>query len=375
MTGKSNPNLKSAFEYIRGVGLSFVAPTDEMVDWHHAASIAFTVAEVDRWKIDEPWSLISEEFSGLVKRVEPVITDFTGLEPTRPIGYPVIFDRAEWIVTALDTIKQVVEPILERLINAFYQDSGDKSFSKRITKATATSQIGTVMGYMSRRVLGQFDLPLSGEIAEIGKVYFIFPNIKMIEERFGLDKKEFRLWLALHETTHSFEFDCNPWLQRHLLDLIDEHTDYMETKLKKTLFTGDDERISAANIIFSKSFWELFNAGDNKTLGRIQAFMALIEGYSEFVMKRISRDLIVHSQSITTLFERRRRSQSWAQRLLDRFIGLDLKLSQYEMGEKFVSDLYRYGGMELVNKCWDSPETLPDLNEIVRPDIWIKRNT
>ena len=56
---------------------------------------------------------------------------------------------------------------------------------------------------MSTRVLGQYDLLITDEAPEDQDVVsYVGPNIVAVEEQYGFDPSEFRLWLALHEVTH-----------------------------------------------------------------------------------------------------------------------------------------------------------------------------
>lgn len=371
--GSSNNRFSFLLEYLKSVGLSFVAPTDELIDWRQAAAVAFIVADVEHGRIEESWQQISDEFARMVREVEPELAAFTKLEPARPLGYPVIFDRAEWIVTAEETIKPLVEPIFHSLMKAITVDAYS---SRRLVQATATIQIGTVLGYLAKRVLGQYDLPLaSSEVSGNGKLYFIYPNVAAVQERFSLGRREFFLWLSLHETTHSYEFESNPWLHSYLNRLIAEHTAFMEAKLKelvKNLEAGKATS-SLARLLFTRSFRDLISVDENQTLGRIQAFMAVIEGYSEYVMREVSRKIIPHSDAIASLFERTKRSKTWAERLLERFMGLDIKLWQYRSGRDFIAFVTDRGGIDLANAVWAGPENLPTPTEINQPEMWIKR--
>lgn len=371
MAGGTDTRFRKTIEYLKGVSLTLVATNDDVVDWGHAAAIAFTVGDVDKWPIRGSIEDISGEFESLVKSLTPKISEFTNMQVDEPFCCPVIFDRAEWIVTAMESTKPLVEPILERVVNAFNEP---KSNSARLTQAAATAQMGTVIGYLSKRVLGQYDLPVVDDTSPTGKLYFIYPNIEAIEKRFGLEPKDFRMWLALHESTHSFEFESNRWLQKHLRNLIDQHTDFIEMTIKDAKGSVDG-RINLSSFFMRGSFKDIVNVKNNEKLGEIQAFMALIEGYSDYVMKRLSKRLIKNNKLINELFEKRRRSESWAQRLLEKYIGLDIKLKQYEIGESFASTVAQRGGMDMLNLVWTGPETLPSLKEIEEPSLWIKRVT
>ena len=75
---------------------------------------------------------------------------------------------------------------------------------------------------MSTRVLGQYDLLLTEEAVEDQDlVYFVGPNVVALEQRYGFEPREFRLWLALHEVTHRCQFTAVPWLRDHFVRLVE----------------------------------------------------------------------------------------------------------------------------------------------------------
>jgi len=370
----ANEKRRAIYNYIKTVGLSLLELGDELIDWRYAAAIAFQVAEADKARIVEPWRPLSEEFSHLVKKVEPLIADFTKLELAQPLGGPVVFDRSEWIVTVIETIKPLVEPVFGRVAGVVATGGQSKKKSRRLTQAAATIQLGSILGYLAKRVLGQYDLPMTGgDIAPGGKLYFIYPNITNLRERFNLERDEFHLWLALHEATHSYEFESNSWLHAYLMKLIEENTEYMEVKLKDMFNKSGAAAFDIIRAIFSNSIKDLISVEANEALGRIQAFMSVVEGYSDYVMHELSREIIPHSEEINQIFDRSERSKKLAERLLEKFIGLDIKLRQYRLGRDFISAVADYGGMELVNRVWAGPESMPSLREISEPMLWVKR--
>jgi uncharacterized protein (DUF2342 family) len=54
-------------------------------------------------------------------------------------------------------------------------------------------------------------------------------------------------------------------------------------------------------------------------------------------------------------------------------VGIEAKLRQYEQGERFVHAVEAAGGPALLARAWESPDMLPNLEEIRAPEIWIAR--
>ena len=75
-------------------------------------------------------------------------------------------------------------------------------------------------------------------------------------------------------------------------------------------------------------------------LDRVQATMALVEGHAEDAWTRrraAPRDL----PALRSALDRRRRERPPVMRLLERLLGLDLKMRQYEVGRRFCDAVVR----------------------------------
>ena len=59
--------------------------------------------------------------------------------------------------------------------------------------------------------------------------------------------------------------------------------------------------------------------------------------------------------------------------MLERLIGLDLKLRQYEQGKAFCDGVVAHGGIEALNRAWATPEALPSPAELDDPLGWLAR--
>jgi putative hydrolase len=108
-------------------------------------------------------------------------------------------------------------------------------------------------------------------------------------------------------------------------------------------------------------------------LNRIQASMAVVEGYSEHVMDALGVRLLRAYSGLRDAMVRRRRSRSAPERIIERLLGLDFKLRQYELGKEFCDRVAAEGGIETLNRVWESPQALPSLRELSAPGEWLER--
>jgi uncharacterized protein (DUF2342 family) len=56
-----------------------------------------------------------------------------------------------------------------------------------------------------------------------------------------------------------------------------------------------------------------------------------------------------------------------------KLLGIEQKLRQYEVGEKFVRGVVDLAGFSAIDHAWRSSENLPTTEELDQPDAWLLR--
>ncbi len=106
---------------------------------------------------------------------------------------------------------------------------------------------------------------------------------------------------------------------------------------------------------------------------KMQALMCIIEGYSNHVMNAVGRELLPNYERIARRFEARQRQRTTAEQLFARMTGLNLKMEQYRLGEIFIDTIAKERGHDVARTVWDGPESLPTMEEIRQPALWLTR--
>ena len=101
--------------------------------------------------------------------------------------------------------------------------------------------------------------------------------------------------------------------------------------------------------------------------------MSLIEGHAEHTMDAVGADVLPTLERLRAAMTRRRASRGLPWRVLERVLGLELKMRQYEAGRRFCDAVVRAGGPELLAVAWRSPEELPSAAELAEPELWVGR--
>jgi putative hydrolase len=108
-------------------------------------------------------------------------------------------------------------------------------------------------------------------------------------------------------------------------------------------------------------------------IDRLQATMAVVEGHAEHVMDAVGRDALDDLDSLRGALDRRRAERSGLWKLLERLLGLELKLKQYEVGKRFCDEVAERAGVTGLHTVFESPEQLPTWAELEAPETWLRR--
>ncbi len=349
-------------------------PSSDFVDWTLAGRVGRAVAGTGVSVARQDVAAIIADFRKHVERADALVRDYTGLMPLYPTGPASVLSRGGWIDANLDAIRAMMRPLSERLGERMGSGIA-KAGVRRMGGAVVGLQMGLLLGYISQKVLGQYDLLLA--TGEPGRVYFVGPNIVAVERQSNLDTHDFRLWIALHEVTHRTQFLAVPWLKEHVSGLVEQYlsgvtvdADRMKElagRLRKILAGGPDEW-RQANIV------SVFLSGEQReAIDRMQSLMSVVEGHGNFVMDGVAEKELPSFSRMREALNARRAEAGAAERALQRLIALDMKYQQYAVGQSFFDDVERLGGMQAVNLVWERPENLPSPGELRDAGAWLSR--
>ena len=344
------------------------------VAWDLAERVATRVAGSEPLAESYLYDSLEPDFAEFTAQAEELVAEVTGLRSLAGPARARVTDRAGWIHANVASFQRLLRPVLDKL--------GPKMAASPIApigRQVAGAQLGTMLGWMSTRVLGQYDLLLiedeNPEDQDI--VYYVGPNILGIEKRFAFPPREFRLWLALHEVTHRAQFTGVPWMRPHFLGLVERSIGSIDpdpTRFIEALKRGVDQMRSGHNPLDDGGLVALLAGPEqHAVLQQVQGLMSLLEGHGDVTMNRAGEGLVPSSDRFHRTLHNRRQEQSGPAKVLQKLLGLEAKMKQYEQGERFIERVEEEGGPELLSVVWQSPDQLPDLTEIRDPDAWIRR--
>jgi coenzyme F420 biosynthesis associated uncharacterized protein len=345
--------------------------SSEIIDWGLAARIGRTIGGPGPATTPHARAAMRGQMTELSARSDALVREFTGLVPAGPALEPAVLDRGGWVRANLEGFQAVLRP-LSALLSERVRSTG---LGRRVASAGLAVQIGVLLGYLSKKVLGQYDLVLATEGA--GRVYYVGPNIIEAERRWNLDPGDFRLWIALHEITHRTQFTAVPWLREKARGLMHESLSSLELdpeRVKRIIAKGRDLLLGGPSAWQRASLMDLVLSDDQRAvIGQMQSLMTIVEGHGSFVMNRVGAQQIDSFDRLHAALHGRRRTARGAERAFQRAIGMDMKYEQYELGERFMNAVAERAGTLAVNAVWEAEENLPTADELRDPDAWLRR--
>ncbi len=288
-----------------------------------------------------------------------------------------VIDRETWIHDNVATFARLIGTIEGTVVEEVMPPGmGIAKATMAIVNRKVTSrQVGYLLGFLGQRVLGQYDLALISSESTPGRLLFVDENIRRTAAALDVPLDPFRTWIALHETTHAFEFEAHPWLRPYLASRLEEQLASLSTSvstLNRESLTRLGRALRGDN---SGEHWMegLMTDEQRRSFREMQAVMSLLEGFGDYVMDDVGRELVPNVEQISARFHARRESRSGFERAMMRVTGMDLKIEQYRKGEEFVAAIARARGAEALRTLWLGPETLPLPAEIDSPDLWLAR--
>lgn len=337
-----------------------------MIDWSLAAQLAGFVA-------GDPGHKPRPALPGLANESERLVGEYTGLTPERPLPAPELLDRPDWIEANLRSARPMLDPLAERLGRGIGPAGQVLQGAAGLLLA---AELGVLLGYVSRRVLGQYELVILDPQAP-ARLLFVGPNLDEAAQEMRVNEDELLSWVALHEVTHALQFGGVPWLRGHLAGLLRLLLDSLEVAFEPARVLRLPNRAdlrALVDAVASGDLISLVTGPEQRALiERLQSVMAVLEGHAEHVMDAVGTDLLPSLPRLREAMGRRRRNQSAISRLLQRLFGLELKLRQYEVGKRFCDAVVEAGGIETLNRVWAGPDALPTLSELDDPGAWMRR--
>src|SRR3954452_8352056 len=342
-----------------------------LVDWNMAERVARALSgSGPRWDGSE------EELRSESDRAAQLVRRYTRLKPKGDIPPAELVDRAEWAEVNLEAFRHLSTRVESHLEERMKDSNGKSGLQRTIIGAATGAELGLAVGYLSQRVIGQYDIALIGPARE-PRLLFVGPNLSAARERLDVNRDLFLRWIALHETTHAVHFAAVPWLREHIGGIAEELFEKAAIEVKPGELLGKLARTHPRELIRSATNGELatllWPEPHRRLVEKLTTTMTLVEGYAEHVMDAVGDQLDPGYADLRRALDQDRERRRLLDSIVSKVLGLEMKLAQYRRGKAFADEVVRSHGIRTLNRAWRGPETLPRPEELDEPNQWVER--
>ena len=239
-------------------------------------------------------------------------------------------------------------------------------------------QVGSIIGHLARRTLGQYELPLPRALSD--EIVVVASNVAAFAADWSLELDDVTMWLAAHDLA-AHAVLSRPHVHERLRALLVAHAAsfrpdlsaleerFGEAALGEVGDVGDLGRLLGDPAALAEPV-------DTPELRRVHAELAALTsalaGYVEWVTDCVATRLIGERRPVAEALRRRRVERSDDERAAEALFGLRLDQDALDRGEAFVRGVVERGGDAELGKLWVSEANLPTPAEVDAPGLWIR---
>lgn len=324
--------------------------------------------------------------------IDPV----TSLDP--PSGTGLAWSRAEWVEATMPTWHRLVEPVadgvtaamtkamddqFERLKSEGLGEAGLEALGieglpkipgfdlsgllgqlqpalRQLAGSMFSAQLGHGVGALAADLLSATEVGLP--LLESEDVALLPTNIAAFTEGLGVDAGEVRLYLAVREAARTRLFAQVPWLGAQLEAAVRDYarnitidTDAIEEQVRSMDLQNP---ASIQEALQHKLFSPTPTAEQRAALDRLEASLALVEGWVDRVTEQATSAHLPHSDALGEAL-RRRRVSGPAQKTFSGLVGLELRPRRLKDASNLWAALENAGGIEFRDAPWEHPDIAP----------------
>ena len=251
-------------------------------------------------------------------------------------------------------------------------------WTSAMAPAMAAMQVGSVVGHLARRSLGQYDLPLPRNSSN--EILVVLGNLDRVAEEWSLPRDDLRLWLCAHEMAFHAVL-TRPHVAKRLEELVVAHVRLVRPDPRdfEGLLQGIDPGSipGLSQIIGDPSLLGEADYGPSPELENVRSQLAsltaAIAGYAEYVTSVVASRLIGGHAPIGEAMRRRRVGRGVGERVAESLFGLHLDQEDVDRGAAFVQGVLERSGELDLARLWVDEEHLPTPAEVEAPGLWLAR--
>lgn len=332
------------------------------------------------------------EYSELARIAVPQVAAVTGLDSSATNTDPTTVTPGAWAQRTLDDYK----PLFTELATALGRqpstsDSGTQAdtdpfasmfagLTNMIAPMTMGMTIGSMVGLLAKKSLGQYDLPLPRP--HTTGLMVVPTNVDSFASEWELPVRDVRMFALVHELVIHHLYSV-PHVREAVLDLVRRHVgafrpDPQAIADKLTsLDVGDpsDMMQSLQNVLGDPELLlgAVRSPEQDLLQPRIDAMLALVIGWTDHMTDAVGARILGNPVRIAEALRRRRIESGDETAFVERLLGLQLNRHQVERGRSFVRGVIERAGESGLAPLYSDARHLPTPAEIDAPGLWLAR--
>lgn len=295
--------------------------------------------------------------------------------------------RARWAHRTLSDLR----PLFNDLATALSQrDNGNDTpedpmaamlanLSSMMAPAMMGMSIGSMIGALAQHALGQYELPLSRPHSS--EILVVSSSVDSFAQDWSIPVDDVRMWVLIHElsshailATPSIQHGFMPLVQRHVSAFRPDPQALMDSigELDPT----DADALTRIQSLFSDPMVLMgaMRTAEQESLSPVlDAYVAAITGYIDFVVDTVSARLLGAASPIAEAVRRRRVDYGNDAQLIERLLGISTTRAQQVRGRAFADGVVERADISALHALLTDPKNLPTQNEIDAPGLWLAR--
>jgi putative hydrolase len=243
-------------------------------------------------------------------------------------------------------------------------------------------QVGSVVGHLSHRALGQYVLALPW--APSDELLIVTGNVSGFAEDWSIPEEEALLWVSARELA-SHSVMSRPGIRGRMNELLAEvaaAAAATQQGLAERLGMlgepsgGDGMDLASIQGMLGDPealLGELLTPESRRSSDRLTAVAVVIDAYADHIADRVGRTLVGSHAQLAEAWYRRRIERGKGEEAAGALFGLDLDQAEVDRGRSFISGVVEREGEDALARLWSSPQHLPTPSEVDAPGLWLER--
>ncbi|HEY7915935.1 MAG TPA: zinc-dependent metalloprotease [Acidimicrobiales bacterium] len=245
-------------------------------------------------------------------------------------------------------------------------------------------QVGSVVGHLSQRALGQYPLALPWTPSD--ELLLVTANIASFADDWSLPEEETLLWVCARELASNSVL-TRPHVRTRMEELLFELAASAATAQQNLTgrlgalggpggIGGEGTDLESLQGMFNDPealLGDLLTPESRHSSDQLTALALVIDGYADHVADVVGTKLVGSHTQLAEAWYRRRIERGKGEEAAGALFGLDLDQPQVDRGRAFIAGVLERAGDDGLSKLWSSARNLPTPSEVDAPGLWLER--